>query len=184
MIIKAGDAEATCVQDLKDATPEELKRISIFLHLRDGFISVLLSPRLSMIENYSSGPEADQTADDIAHFINKDRRSFWLPITSRPYSFALLTCSAILMLLSFYMALKPGTTSISIQLAIIFAVCAILLAALIERAFVRKFGGVQVSARWRQETRRFTAEMQRSAQVAVLGSIVGAVVTALFTLFK
>ena len=178
----ADKAIADSVEDLREATQDELSYVSIFL--TKPYIKVDLWHRSADIQTDSDDPEARALADDLAAFINskKARLRGYLPDFITPLFYFLY--AAILLAIGAYHSTNNKPAGSYFASAIIVASLAALIFILNLTMDIRTPPHrIWIVAAKRSERKRISERTRREIMigtiVAVIAAVIGAVVTRL-----
>lgn len=167
--LEAGDAVAESVDDLRDATADELK--SLQFYLRDPFVSIALRPTHAKARALSIGAQdQDVTSliDDIEEYVAKHRvlvpRVGLMPTLLLLMSLLVMSVNIVLGKW-LYALLWAGTCSVS----------------LLPFLTSYRYGSVKVVPRRRREARTDLTRVRRDLFVAALSASVGGIVVAVVT---
>jgi len=169
--INAGDASATDLDDLRDASPEELKHI--LLSLIEPRISVHVG-NAGIVRCDNDDSDARLVADDIGAFVND--KSSWRWRLSRLSLWSILTAVFAVVLVVTGLAVSDTRRAVFIGLGIGIAIGSVLSVLADLFFFPRRFGYVQVIAAKRSEARGLTQQERRNLWIATIAAVIGAVV--------
>lgn len=177
----AADAKADSIEDLRDATPEELNHLTIFCE--DPTISIDLWHIQAEVLTDRSNPEARALADDIAAFV-KCRRSWsasWRTRTGYIVFtlgyFGLAAAASFIIGLHSYASHHSGFTYVIVGL--VFVAIAVFTAGLALIGGKDVPGTVIIIPTRRSESRRLSQRARRDLIIATIAAVGGGIVIAI-----
>ena len=177
IIITAGDARADLPDDLRDARPGEVQRVRIAI--KNPAISVDLFRRHAVVSTISSEPDAREVAVGIQNFVNRRRSLRALYYFWGSAEIAVFSLSLILAALIITVAITLATAYTLLSFAVIVAVLVVILTAGGNCWFAYRLGAVHLIPRRESEIRKLSDETRKQLMIALLGAIIGGLVTGL-----
>ncbi|QFY09587.1 hypothetical protein GBF35_25660 [Nonomuraea phyllanthi] len=175
----AGNAVAESVEDLKEATPEELRHVSI--SSREPLMEIDLWHTSAEITVDTQDVAARAFADSVASFIG-ERKASPLIFAFRPidWLFIPLMLSYGIFLYFFYRGdASVGLSAVGLLLAFV-----AIFAAGSRIYWARKLGSVKVDPVWRNEKRTLSSQARTNILIAVGAALLGAVITSIAGLWQ
>jgi hypothetical protein len=173
--LAAGKAIADSVEDLRDATQDELKRVLILLNKPS--VQISLSRYVAFIETDNDDLESRALADDLAAFINskKARLRALLPAFILPSGFFVLVVVGIIE--GAYHSAHHKSAAQYYAGAIASAIFAV--AFFIFSYKTSANNNVWIIAARRNESKRLSARTRRDIMIGTIGAVIAAVIGAI-----
>lgn len=167
--IKAGDASADEIIDLRDARAEEVKRVRI--SLRDPLVTVRLLRTYADVSGLTTDSSSLELAAGIRDHINS-RRSRIVAATSYPLMYLLFMIAAVggdVTDIAENWTYHP-TEAVVTAIGATFVFLA--LGAVTSLGLAYRFGGVRVICRKENEVRSLSADTRKQLIIAVVGAVI------------
>ncbi|MEV1173567.1 hypothetical protein [Nonomuraea sp. NPDC049784] len=174
----AGNAVAETVEDLKEATPEELRHVSI--STREPRIEIDLWHTSAEITVDTQDVAARAFADSIASFIS-ERKASLLTFAFRPIDWLIIPLMLSYGIFVYFF--DPGKSPSLSVIGILLIITAIIGPG--SRIYwVRKSGSVKVDPVWRNEKRTLSSQARTNILIAVGAALLGAAITSIAGLWQ